>query len=116
MTTPLRTRTISGLGRGIVRSSAHIDLSRPAAETPDPGLVIRNCLLQLWNVEIGPECFSHEELGVGRLPEQEIAGPLLAGGADYEVRIGQFGVVEASLDRLLVDRRRVQAIGYEPAD
>src|SRR5438270_3784257 len=116
MTTPLRTRTISGLGRGIVRSSAHIDLSRPAAETPDPGLVIRNCLLQLWNVEIGPECFSHEEFGVRRLPEQEIAGPLLAGRADYEVGIGQFGVVQTSVEGGFVDSKRVQPIGHQLSD
>ena len=45
--------------------------------------------------EVGPERVVEHELGVGRLPEQEVRDPLLARGADHEVGIGELGSVEA---------------------
>ena len=46
------------------------------------------------------------ELGVGGLPDQEVADPLLAAGPDHEVRVRQAGRVQRVADRPLVDLRR----------
>ena len=54
--------------------------------------------------EIGPEHRQEDELRIGRLPEQEIADPLLAGRADDEVGIGNARRVERLLERRVVDR------------
>src|SRR5437763_12898327 len=62
-------------------------------------------------VEVGPEVGQEDELGVGRLPEQEIRDPLLAGGPDDEIGIGDAVRVERSLDRLDPDRAGVELAG-----
>ncbi len=48
--------------------------------------------------EVGPQRVVEDELGVRRLPEQEVRDPLLAGGADDEIRIGELGRVEVGRD------------------
>src|ERR1700761_9635153 len=58
-------------------------------------------------VEIGPMNGNENELAIGRLPHQEIRQPLLAAGADDQIRIGNFRSVEISAKRLIVDRRRI---------
>src|SRR5678815_2035373 len=42
-------------------------------------------------VEVRPEQVGEIELGVRELPEQEIGNPLLAAGADEQVRLGRVG-------------------------
>src|SRR3546814_10242280 len=54
-------------------------------------------------VEVGPQLVDEDELAVGRLPEQEVAEPLLAGGADHQVGIGNAGGQEAGGEAFLVD-------------
>ena len=49
------------------------------------------------------------ELGVGALPEQEVAGALLAAGPDDQVGIGLAGGVEVLAEPLLVDLGRGHA-------
>ena len=55
--------------------------------------------------EVGPQHVGEVELGVRRLPDQEVADALLATGADEQVEIGQVGRVQARPNGLLVDRR-----------
>jgi len=43
------------------------------------------------SVEIGPQHVGEIEFGVGELPEQEVADPLLTAGADEEVGLGRVG-------------------------
>ena len=65
--------------------------------------------------EVRPEDLGRVELGVGRLPDQEVREPLLAAGPDHEVGIGQAGGVERLGDRVLVDLVGCDApLGQEP--
>src|SRR5579871_6366678 len=50
--------------------------------------VFQQRLAQVREGEIRPEHGSKIKFRVGRLPEQEIAEPLLAAGADEQVRVG----------------------------
>ncbi len=50
-----------------------------------------NGLIQRFAVEIGPQTSGEVELGVGQLPEQEVADALLAAGADEQIRLGRVG-------------------------
>ncbi len=60
-------------------------------------------------VEVRPEHGCEDELGVGRLPQQEIRQALLARGADDEVRIGNADRVEPRGQRGLV-----HVVGRQP--
>src|SRR5438046_92949 len=116
ITAPLKIRTISGLGRGKALSSTRTGREfpcGPAADAARPVLVVSDCPLQVWNVEIRPQGFGHEELRVRGLPEQEVARALLAGGADDQVRVGELGVVEAGAKGPLVHLLRTEAVGDE---
>ena len=44
--------------------------------------------------EVGPEGLAEVELGVGRLPDEEVREALLAAGPDHEVGVGQAGRVQ----------------------
>src|SRR6185312_13225992 len=59
--------------------------------------------------EIRPEGVGEDELGVGPLPQQEVAGALLPAGADDEVRVGLPGGVQVLPEALLVD-----LLGWHP--
>src|SRR5918993_1110528 len=65
-------------------------------------------------VEVGPEVREEDELGIGRLPRQEIRHPLLAGGADDEIGIRNAVRVEGLLEGLGIDPRRVEAFVAHP--
>src|SRR5690348_9547319 len=53
--------------------------------------------------EIGPQRRREHQLGVGGLPEQEVADALLAAGADEQVGIGDAGGEQPCRERVLVD-------------
>ena len=53
--------------------------------------------------EVGPERLREDELGVRRLPQQEVREPLLARRPDEEVDLGQLRRREARGERLVVD-------------
>ena len=60
--------------------------------------------------EVGPAERHEDELGVGELPEQEVADPLLAAGADQQIGVGDAGRArDARANSCLVDRRRDRA-------
>ena len=65
--------------------------------------------------EVGPERVGEHELGVRRLPEHEVRDPPLTGGADQQVDVRQLGRIEPRGDRVLVDVRRRDAVGDQPA-
>ena len=65
-----------------------------AAVAAFPLLEFRNAFQQLQASEVGPQCLRHVDLGVGELPEQEVAEPHLAAGANHQVRIGQMACLE----------------------
>ena len=53
--------------------------------------------------EVGPHHGREHELGVGGLPEKEIAEPLLAAGSDQEIRIGNARGEQPRGEQRLVD-------------
>ena len=57
-------------------------------------------------VEVRPQGVEEQQLGIGRLPQQEIRQADFARGADQQVELGQVAGLELGGDRLLVDRRR----------
>jgi hypothetical protein len=70
--------------------------------------------------EVRPEGVGEVELGVGQLPEQEVAQAQLAAGADHQVGIGHVGQVEVARNRRFVDLRGARArrldLGGDGAD
>jgi hypothetical protein len=59
----------------------------------------------------GPQALGEDELRIRRLPEQEVADPHFAAGADEEVGIGR--VAER---HVAVERRLVEVLGLDAAD
>src|SRR5688500_14515421 len=75
--------------------------SGPGVETAEPALAPGVCLdrgAEDLVVEIRPEVREEDELGIGRLPSQEVRYPLLARGADDEIGIGNAVRIERGLE------------------
>src|SRR6516164_2367347 len=56
-------------------------------ETPFPERVVAKRLVQTRGIELRPTFISHPHLGVGDLPEKEIADAHLAGGANQKIGV-----------------------------
>src|SRR3989338_5655305 len=56
------------------------------------------------HAKIREEFFGEDPFGVGALPEEEVAGALLTGGADDKVDIGERGVIEVRAKCVMVRR------------
>src|SRR5262245_26860298 len=65
--------------------------------------------------EVGPERVGHPDLGVGDLPEQEVADAHLAARPDQQIGIGLAGGVEGGREPLLVQLLRSDPGGDEPS-
>src|ERR1700674_6086234 len=117
-TTMFERRTAArGGSSGLVASATSIgDLLWPRAEATDAPLVGGDRLIEVGVGEIGPERLGAVELGVRRLPEQEIAESHLAGGADHEVRIGQPPCVEMTRQAGIVEGGQVRALSRQFSD
>src|SRR5258708_4837916 len=72
-------------------------------------------LLEMLLAEIGPQRVDEHQLGIGALPEQEIADPLLAAGPDQKVGIGHAGSEQFALEQILVDALGRQFTGGDLA-
>src|SRR5712691_11817921 len=107
ITAPLRIRTVSGLSRG----KALRFRGGAAAEAADPALVVGDRMPQILNAEVGPQRFADVDLRVCRLPEQEVAHAVLAGGADDQVGFRQLRMVEAARHLALVHPLGRHALG-----
>src|SRR3569623_1047761 len=88
-------------------------MSPPRLDSPIAAIaagIVFEHLAERGLVEIRPVLFNENELGIGALPEQEIREPLLAAGADNDVRIGHARGVERAPDGVLGD-----VFGLQPA-
>src|SRR3990172_2501308 len=83
------------------------DLLSGEAEPALPFLEVENRLQEILLSEIRPERLREVKLGVGGLPEQEVADPFLAGRPDEKVWVREAGGVEGPRDRRFVDRGRI---------
>src|SRR4051812_22990427 len=74
-------------------------------EAPDARLIRGQRLLEVGAREVRPQDLGEVELAVGRLPHQEVRDPLLAAGADHQIRIMHLRRVEQLAERLLATAR-----------
>ena len=63
------------------------------------------CAVKLLLVEIRPQRVAKPQLGIGQVPQQEIADALLAAGANQQVRIRNTRQRQLPRDRRIVDLR-----------
>ena len=75
-----------------------------ATEAARPPGELRESRIEGVRAEVRPQDVAHVQLGVGRLPDEEVREALLAAGPDHEVGVGQAGRVERGRDRRFVDR------------
>src|ERR1700682_5349756 len=84
-------------GRPIGASAAN------AAITPLTPAELGDRLFQVLLAEIRPQRVDEHQLGVGTLPQHEIADALLAAGADQQVGVGHARRQQLALEEILVD-------------
>ena len=72
-------------------------------------LVVEDRLEQVPAAEVGPQRVGDPDLGVGDLPEQEVADAHLAAGADQQIGIGLAGRVEKLAEPLPRRGRRARS-------
>src|SRR5690606_8625399 len=90
-----------------VRLDAIVTSGADASEATIAALEIEDGVVELVAVEVRPEHRGHIQLGVRHLPEQEVADPHLATGANQQVGIGPLCCVEVSREGGLVDLCRL---------
>src|ERR1700716_210376 len=108
-----RRATTTGGWSAFASATSIGNLLRPRPESAHAPLVGGERLVEVRAAEIGPERLGAVELRVGRLPEQEVAEPHLAGGADNQVRVGQPAGVEVTREVGFVELREVRAIARQ---
>src|SRR4051812_27413965 len=84
-------------------------LPRPDGAVAPVALVeFSDCIFQIALREIGPQRIDEDQFGIGRLPQKEIADPLLSAGSDQQVRIGNVAGQQAGGEAFLGDVFRAQ--------
>ena len=86
-------------------------------------LVVVDSLVEVFVAKVGPQQVGEIELGIGCLPEQEVADTQFAAGTDEEVGVGIVAGGEVATQCLLVDialfqslaADLLQCLGYLPA-
>src|SRR3974390_128616 len=66
------------------------------------------CGVQMRRRELRPQRIGKIQFRIGKIPQQEIADPAFAAGADQEIGIGNAGRGETAADLRLVDVRKVE--------
>jgi hypothetical protein len=84
---------------------------RPPRHNGGPACQTRQRLVKGGPIEIRPEAGHEDEFRIGRLPQQEIGKPLLAAGADHQIRIGYPGGVDMAGEGRFRDRGRIHVPG-----
>src|SRR5262249_37802455 len=103
-----RIRTSRPWNRRLARPAGALAADAAIATFTAPEL--RNRLLEVLLAEIGPQRVDEHQLGVGALPQQEIADALFAAGANQQVRIAYAGGQQLALEAVFVD-----LLGRDPA-
>src|SRR4051812_36519594 len=84
-------------------------LPRPDGAVSPVALVeLSDCIFQITLREIGPQRIDEDQFGIGRLPQKEIADPLLSTGPDKQVRIGNVTGQQTGGEAFLGDVLRSQ--------
>src|ERR1700753_2678942 len=77
-------------------------------ETSMPQRVLFAGRPQVAAVVVGPKGVLKDELRVGRLPQHEVTGPLLTGGPQQQIHVGNVGAMQVPGDGRLVDPLGIQ--------
>src|SRR3954471_17073014 len=85
-----------------------VEGSACAAIAPRPTEVFLDGAVEIVGIEVGPLPLEEDELGIGALPEQEVADALFAAGADQEIGIRHIGGQQKLREVLLVQLLRLQ--------
>src|SRR3954471_19737829 len=64
-----------------------VEGSAGAAIAPCPSEIFLDGAVEIVGIEIGPLPLEEDELGIGALPEQEVADALFTAGADQQIGI-----------------------------
>ena len=78
------------------------------AVTPLALLIFRDAFQQMHSAELRPQGRSDINFGIGKLPQQEIAQPHFAAGANHQVGIRQVPRVQVLRHRVLVNVQMIQ--------
>src|SRR5512145_3057187 len=97
--------------------SLALDLRGDAAEASLPLLEEGERLEVLALAELRPHALADVDLGVGELPQEEVADAHLAAGADEQVRVGDAGGAQVLRDGAGGDAPRVELAALDaPGD
>src|SRR5437764_5531823 len=86
----------------------------PTAEATPSACIVLERGTEILAAEVGPQLVDEHELGVGRLPEQEVRDPQLAGRTDQQIGVRQLRLVEEGREPFLVEPRGIN-IRFERA-
>ena len=107
---PCGARSSGGGTRGGRPAGAR--LSKPhTSEPPLAGLIAADGFEEIQLLKIGPVHVGEIQFRVGGLPQQEVAQPMLAAGADEQIRVRQVRGEQALVQGLLIDLVRRQPAG-----
>src|SRR5690606_7636242 len=88
---------------------SRLELLARAPEATLPPLIRPDRVAERGGIEVGPQHVGEEQLGVGQLPEQEVADPLFAARTDEQ--IGLWGEMHREFAREFVFAEAVAAFG-----
>src|ERR687888_147622 len=87
---------------------ARFDIGRrrllAAAEATPSARIVLERGAQIVAAEVGPQLVHEHELGVRKLPQEEVRDAQLTGCTDQQIRIGHLGLVEKGREALLVEQ------------
>src|SRR4051812_6031020 len=87
-----------------------------ASGAPEPSVARRVFLAgrpQIAPVIVGPQLVLEDEFSVGRLPQHEVAGPLLTRSAQKQVDVGNVGSLHVSGDGGFGDAVGIELAGSD---
>src|SRR5438067_12897532 len=105
-----RRATTAGVWPASASAASIGDLLGPRPKTAHAPLVRGERLVEVGPAEIRPQRLRAVKLGVGRLPEQEVAESHFAGRADDQVRIGEPASVQVTRQGAFVELRQVRPL------
>src|SRR5437879_1859671 len=111
-----RRATAAGVWPASTSAASIGDLLGPCPKTAHAPLVRAQRLVEVGSAEIRPQRLRTVKLGVGRLPEQEVAESHLAGRPDDQVRIGEPASVQVTRQAAFVELRQVRPLSRQFVD
>ena len=90
-------------------------LGHNSAEAPLAVTKLSDAARKFGFIKIRPEGIDEHHLGIGALPQQEVAHPLFAAGADQQIGVGQTSRPQMGIDGFFRDITHCQITGLYPS-